>query len=153
MHDQHLNHLVRRGFERLYWQMRAVQYSIIRKKPSLSIFSDGWSNLRNEYLVNSILVIPNQKPLFYGFIDCDGESQTFLQFVTDLIRIIEEIGSEKANSIVTDNAITIQGVWDIIEKLPSYFLWLCSACVEFIGSRYLHAGRKRRSFEQSNDAS
>ena len=93
-----------------YSEMKNNIQEIVKDAPTVSIISDGWSNLRNEHLVNFILVIPNQKPLFYGFIDCDGESQTSQQIATDSMHVIDEVGAEKVNSIVTDNASSMRGL-------------------------------------------
>ena len=111
-------------------KMQCNVNEIIQDATSVSVVSDGWSNLRNEHLVNFILIIPNHKPLFYGFIDCDGQSQTSLQIANDLIKVIEEIGAAKINSVVTDNANTMQGAWNIIEqKFPHIF---CNGCAAHV---------------------
>lgn len=113
-----------------YFKMKMNVQEIVKEAHSVSIVSDGWSNIRNEHLVNFILIIPNQKPLFYGYIDCDGESQTSVQIASDLIKVIEEIRVEKVSSVVTDNAVTMQGAWDIIEKkYPHIF---CNGCAAHV---------------------
>ena len=68
--------------------------------------------------------------MFYGFIDCDGDSQTSQQIATDLLRVIDEIGVEKVNSVVTDNDSSMRGAWSIIEaKYPHIF---CNGCAEHV---------------------
>ena len=57
-----------------YMKMKRNVQQIIQEASSVSIISDGWSNIRNEHLVNFLLLIPNHKPLFYDYIDYDGES-------------------------------------------------------------------------------
>ena len=94
-----------------YFKMKTSVKEIVKEAHSVSIVSDGWSNIRNEHFVNFILIIPNHKPLFYGYIDCDGESQTSIQISSDIITVIEEIGAQKVNSVVTDNAVTMQVAW------------------------------------------
>ena len=75
-------------------------------------------------------MIPNHKPLFYDYIDCDGESQISLQISSDIPRLMEEIGAEKTNSVVTDNAVTMQGAWKIIEEKYSHIF--CNGCAAHV---------------------
>lgn len=115
---------------RVYTDMNESIRQIIADSTNISIISDGWSNIRNEHLVNYILIIPNQKPLFYGITDCDGKSQTSMQVAADLVNVIHDIGAEKVVSIVTDNAPNMRSAWKIIEEtFPHIYANGCAAHV------------------------
>jgi len=42
--------------------------TLIQNAQIVSIVSDGWSNLRNDHLVNFIVVVPLKKPILYKVI-------------------------------------------------------------------------------------
>ena len=98
----------------------------------MTIVTHGWSNMRNEHLVNYIALIPNRKPLFYGYKDATGFSQTSHQIAGDIIEVIENIGQEKAVAV---------GAGTIIEqKYPSIFAnGMCCPCVKFAYSSFLQS--------------
>lgn len=48
-----------------YNRIKQANLEKIRKAKCYSIVTDGWSNIRNEHIINFIVVIPNEKPIFY----------------------------------------------------------------------------------------
>lgn len=48
-----------------YEQIKKSNLEKIRKAKSYSIVTDGWTNLRNEHILNFIIVIPSSKPIFF----------------------------------------------------------------------------------------
>ena len=93
---------------------------------SYSLVTDGWSNLRNDHLVNYVLLIPNQKPFFLKSISTAGMPQTADRVAKDIIDVIVDLGAKKCVSVVTDNASNMRGAWNIIEK--EYPKIYCNGC-------------------------
>jgi hypothetical protein len=89
---------------------------ILQESENLTMTSDGWTNLRGDHIVNFVVKAPNRPPFFYKAIDTTGIPQTAPAVAEEIIKIIEEIGSEKFCSVVTDNASYMQAAWKIIEQ-------------------------------------
>jgi hypothetical protein len=103
---------------------------LVRKAKTVSIISDGWSNIRNDHLVNFVVVIPFTKPILFKAIDTSGISQTGECIYKDIKQVIDEIGPEKVSSVVTDNAANMQAAWELIEdNYPGIFANGCAAHV------------------------
>ena len=93
-----------------------------------SIVTNGWSNTRNDHIVNYIVIVPGKKPLFYKSIDTSNVPQTAENIAKELFEVIDELGSEKLLSVVSDNAICMKKALDKIEeKYPLVFANGCAA--------------------------
>jgi hypothetical protein len=103
---------------------------IVENAPVVSIVSDGWSNIRNDHLVNFVVIIPNCKPILYKAIETTEISQTGEAIYQELHKVIQEIGAEKVCSVVTDNASNMKAAWKLIKKeYPTMFANGCAAHV------------------------
>jgi hypothetical protein len=93
----------------------------------LDIVSDGWSNIRNEHLINFVVTFPdNSKPLFIKSIHVGEERQFSVNIAKYLETEVLAIGLEKVSGIVTDNAPNMKGAWRILEdKYPGL---ICNGC-------------------------
>ena len=93
-----------------------------------SIVTDGWSNVRFDHIVNFIIIIDGEKPLFYKSIDTSNVVQSSETIFADICDVIEELGSEKLVSVITDNANCMKKALDLIEeKFPKVFGNGCAA--------------------------
>ncbi|KAE8740028.1 hypothetical protein FOCC_FOCC014473 [Frankliniella occidentalis] len=88
--------------------------SQVEKAENVSILTDAYSNVRNEGIMAFIVTTP--APLFYHMSVPGTESETSEYVSTELIKVIEKVGSEKVNGICTDNASVMKKAWQIIEK-------------------------------------
>jgi hypothetical protein len=61
---------------REYLRLKELAAAMIHTCTSYSIVTDGWSNIRNEHLVNYVLLIPGSKPFFLKSISTAGIPQT-----------------------------------------------------------------------------
>ena len=105
-------------------------HQILTFTKKITIITDGWSNIRRDHIVNFVLSIPKSKPIYYGFIDCKGTSQTGKQIAFDIIQVIEDIGHNKIVAVVTDNASNMRSSWQIIRnKYPHIFTLGCASHV------------------------
>ena len=77
-----------------------------------------------------VALIPNRKPLYYGYRDTEGISQTSERIAEDILDMIDEIGKNKVVALVSDNASNMRGAWTIVErKYPHIFANGCAAHV------------------------
>jgi hypothetical protein len=110
--------------------MKEECLNVIEDAESVTLVTDGWSNMRKDHLVNYIAVIPNRRPLYYGYKDTKAVSQTSERIANNIFEVIEEIGNDKVVALVSDNASNMRGAWTIIEsKYPHIFANGCAAHV------------------------
>ncbi|XP_050064322.1 uncharacterized protein LOC126553204, partial [Aphis gossypii] len=92
----------------------------------LGIMCDGWTNLRNESIVNFVVTTPN--PIFFKSISTGTDRHTGEKMAEEIINVIEEIGQTKVFGIVTDNAKNMKKVWQLItDKYPLITAYGCVA--------------------------
>ena len=94
----------------------------------ICLVTDGWSNLRNQHLVNFIIVFPNSKtkPLLYKTINTGEIEQSSINIAAEIERVILELGLNKVVGSVTDNAPNMRGAWIILED--NYPGLICNGC-------------------------
>jgi hypothetical protein len=104
-----------------YDALFTVGKNMLASAKMYSLTTDGWSNLRQDHLVNFVLIVPGQKPFFYRSIDTKGVPQSSSNIASQIIAIIEEIGnSDRLVSILTDNAANMR----VKESLAFQFFWV-----------------------------
>jgi len=83
----------------------------------LGVICDGWTNLRNESIVNFVVTTPN--PIFFKLIATGTDRHIGEKMAEEIISVIEEIGQTKVFGIVTDNAKNMKRAWHLVtEKYP-----------------------------------
>lgn len=75
----------------------------------LGLMCDGWSNIRNESIINFVITAP--KPVFYKSLPTLTERHTGDYMAKVMIEIIKEVGPGKVFGIVTDNAANMKKAW------------------------------------------
>ena len=73
---------------------------------------DGWSNIRNELVIN--FVVSQPKPVFWKSFRTDLQNHTGEYISTEILKVIEELESEcgkMAFAVVTDNASNMKKAW------------------------------------------
>lgn len=93
-----------------YEKIKAEVKSQIDSETMVSIMSDGWSNIRNEGIIN-YMVHTSKGDLFYDFSLPKAQKHTGTYIASELSRIIEEIGESKITAVVTDNAANMRAAW------------------------------------------
>lgn len=105
-----------------------VLENIMEAKENLSLISDGWTNVRGDHIVNFCIKAPNQKPFFYTSINTSGIAQNARAVADSIISVIEQLGFEKFNCVITDNAPVMRAAWKLIEeKFPHISAYGCAA--------------------------
>ncbi|CAG9792169.1 unnamed protein product [Diatraea saccharalis] len=88
----------------------------------LHLAIDGWSNLRNDSIMNIIIYTP--KPFFYKFIDTKTNRHT-AEYVCDKVsEVLEEIGSHKFFVIISDNATNMVKCGRLLNEKYANVTWI-----------------------------
>jgi len=80
----------------------------------LGLMCDGWSNIRNESIINFVITTP--KPVFYKSLPTLTQRHTGNYMANVMIDLIEEVGPGKFYGIVTDNAANMKKAWQEINQ-------------------------------------
>lgn len=95
---------------------------------NLALISDGWTNVRGDHIVNFCIKAPNEKPYFHSSINTSGITQNAIAVAEAIITVIEQLGSHKFSSVITDNAPVMKAAWKLIEqKFPHISAMGCAA--------------------------
>lgn len=114
--------------DKTYNETVANVKSTVAAAPSVALVVDGWSNIRNEGIMNIMVVPARQSPLFWKSVNTGSESHTGEYIAQMLVSVIEEIGPMKVTGICTDNAANMKKAWEIIsQKYPHIFTYGCMA--------------------------
>ncbi|XP_030963547.1 uncharacterized protein LOC115984664 [Quercus lobata] len=96
------------------------------KEKSLSIVSDGWTDVQKRPLIN-FMATSQKGPPFIKSIDGTKEYKD-KHFITDLLlKVIGEVGHQHVVQIITDNASVMKAAGSIVEAEYSHIFW--SPCV------------------------
>ncbi|KAJ8969493.1 hypothetical protein NQ314_001718 [Rhamnusium bicolor] len=98
----------------------------LRQSENLSLQCDGWSNLRNESVINFIITTPD--PLFVKTVLTKTERHTGDYLESIITDVLEAYGPEKFMAIVTDNASNMKkGTKQCTAKYPHLISYGCLA--------------------------
>lgn len=89
--------------------------NLLRSSINLTLISDGWTNVNGEHIVNYSVKAPGHKPLFKCSANTSGIIQDAKAISEAICKVLEELGSEKFCSVVTDNASVMRAAWKQIE--------------------------------------
>lgn len=90
----------------------------INEADCLGVACDGWSNLRNESIVNFIVTTP--KPVLFKTMTTGEERHTGEYIAKVVNEVIEEIGAERVLGVCTDNAANMTKALRIVERTPGH---------------------------------
>src|SRR5829696_5108137 len=108
----------------VYDEVKAECNEQILQAKSLTMVSDGWSNINRESVQNFVICTP--KPLFFDAIYSGEESHTAKWIADEIIKQMEIIDINKFSAVITDTASVMKAAWRIIEeKYPSI---VCLGC-------------------------
>ncbi|XP_034231399.1 LOW QUALITY PROTEIN: uncharacterized protein LOC117639638 [Thrips palmi] len=109
--------------------MVSAKKNKIKAAPCIAIISDGWTNNRNESLINFLLTTP--LPVFFKSITPGKDKETASYIGKEIINVIDEVVSDGTDVklifiVITDNAANMRAAWDIVrEKYPHI---VCIGC-------------------------
>eukprot|EP01018_Ginkgo_biloba_P023328 Gb_37124 [translate_table: standard] len=89
---------------------------------SVSIVSDGWTDVRNKPLINVIVVCPKGS-MFLNAVDCSGELKDATFIANILISTIESVGPSNVVQVITDNARVSKAAGLLVEARYDNIFW------------------------------
>ncbi|CAL5373759.1 unnamed protein product [Camellia sinensis] len=92
----------------------------------VSIISDGWSNLKNQPLIN-IMAISGGKAIFINGHDVSSIEKTGANIAELLLKAIDYVGPSNVVQVVTDNASNCKAAGAIIQRKHAHIFW--SGCM------------------------
>jgi len=97
-----------------YEKINSLVEEQIAAAESVAIICDGWSNLRNDSIINFVVTTPF--PLLYKIITTGKESHTGEYIAREINLVIEKISLQKVFGLVTDNTINMKTAWNILKQ-------------------------------------
>lgn len=101
-----------------YNRIEAGIKSKIGEATALGLQCDGWSNRRNEAILNFIITTP--KPVFFKSIGTEADRHTGEYMAAKINEVLMEIGPNRFKAIVTDNASAMLKARSIIHEKYSF---------------------------------
>ncbi|KAG5540988.1 hypothetical protein RHGRI_021021 [Rhododendron griersonianum] len=92
----------------------------------VSIISDGWSNLRNEALVN-VMAVSSSRAIFISAYEVSAVEKNAANIAELLFKAIDYIGPSNVVQFVTDNAANCKATGGIIQRKHPHVFW--SGCL------------------------
>lgn len=92
---------------------------------TLALTCDGWSNCRNESIVNFVVTTP--EPLFYKSMSTETNRHTGKYMAEVMRSVLDEIGPDRFLGVVTDNASNMKKAWEELKKLYPHLS--CYGCI------------------------
>jgi len=86
----------------------------IEKSKYVCITSDGWTNNRNESIINFMVTLP--KPLFWKALETKESLHTAEYISEKLEEVISEVGQDKVVAVLTDNAANMKKAHKILNN-------------------------------------
>lgn len=88
--------------------------SDLQNSDNLNLQCDGWSNIRNEGIINFIITKP--EPIFLDFINTSTHRHTAEYLANKLSEVIEKYGPEKFFCVIGDNAVNMQKSFKYVQE-------------------------------------
>lgn len=88
--------------------------SSIQDAQNLSLQCDGWSNIRNESIID--FVISKPEPVFVKSINTEDNKHTAKYLCDEIVKVIEEYDPKKFFALIGDNAPNIQKAFSLTKE-------------------------------------
>lgn len=113
-----------------YLHLKAQMKALINERVSVTIVTDGWSDIRGDHYVNYLICIPTMKPIYWKR-EYTGNNALSGEYIANGIEnVMQEIGINRVSAIVTDNARNMTAAWAILKgKYPHLITNGCSCHV------------------------
>ena len=92
----------------------------------VSIISDGWSNLKNQPLIN-VMAVSGGKAIFLNGHDVSAVEKTGANIAELLLKAIDFVGPSNVVQVITDNASNCKSAGGIIKRKHPHIFW--SGCL------------------------
>ena len=112
-----------------YDKIHIETLAAVSASDSAGLMCDGWSNIRNEAIINFVVSLP--KSIFWKSFHTELQSHTGEYIADEVLKVIEKIKRECGKmviGVVTDNASNMKKAWRLIEeKFPAKTCYGCAA--------------------------
>jgi len=106
--------------------MQAIVTSTVAEAENLNLQCDGWSNVRNEGILNFVITTP--KPVFVDFINTKENRHTHNYLSGEIKKILEKHDVKKFFSIIGDNARNMQKAFEDVHNEYPHLIPLGCLC-------------------------
>jgi len=115
------NPLLNKEYDRI--QVKVAQK--LAEADSLTLMSDGWTDIRGNPLINIIFVTP--QPVFVKAVETTSRHTG--EYIAKILSTeIESVGASKVQAVVTDNASNMKLAWKLLkDKYPHLVTFGCLA--------------------------
>ena len=122
---------------KLSWPLLDLEYNKVNVEAMekiagadcVALMCDGWSNIRNEAIINFIVSIP--QPVFWKSFHSELESHTDEYISREVEKVIEEVKGKCGKvviGLVTDNASNMKRAWNLLREIyPKITCYGCAA--------------------------
>ncbi|CAG8483857.1 2664_t:CDS:1, partial [Racocetra persica] len=108
--------------------VKASIQQFICKSNWITVVTDGWTNIRQDHLVNFVAIGKNRRSELVKIKDTLGESQTSTVILKDLEEVLMQISIEKINAVITDGAANYIRMKNmLVQKYPKIVALPCTA--------------------------
>lgn len=112
--------------DREFKKITQITNEKIKSAEFLTLLSDGWTDINGTPIINLILCTPS--PIFYKSMTLGEESHTGENIYSVLKSVIKEVGPNKIQAVVTDNAPNMKAAWELLkEDYPHLITYGCIA--------------------------
>lgn len=101
---------------------------ILADAPNLSLQCDGWSNCRNESIINFMISYP--KPLFVKFLETKESTHSAEYLCAEMEKVMIAYGPEKLLVVIGDNAANVQCALKLLNEKYTHIIPL--GCVSHL---------------------
>lgn len=126
--------------ENEYSKVNSDLCEAIANAPNLNLQCDGWSNIRNEAIIN--FVVSKPEPLFVEFLETKTNHHTGEFIAGEMAKVMEKYGAEKFFVAIGDNENTMQAALRLLQiKFPWIIPlgcishWLHLFCKDIMGCK------------------
>ena len=97
----------------------------IKAASCLGLVTDGWTNV-GDGIINFMVTTP--KPLFYKYMDRGVNRETAVYVSFELIKVIDEVGSDKVLVVVSDRAPVMVAALRMVSDMYPHICGVGSSC-------------------------
>jgi hypothetical protein len=113
-----------------YEDTKALVDTLLADAKSISIVTDGWSNSRNQHIVNFMALVDQHPPVLLKAFETTGTAQTGAAIAECIIEVILSLGEHRVASVVTDTASCMKKAWKLVEaRFPHIYTNGCASHV------------------------
>lgn len=109
-----------------YTKVKSIVDDKVSKASSLGMQLDGWTNVRNEAIINIVITTPG--PVFYKSIATGSESHSAVNMCQLVEEVFDTIGPNKFIGLVSDNAKNMTAMWKLLNEKDTFKHVQCYGC-------------------------